>query len=176
MRSDLRLNLRLNRRLWTLCGSLALTIGIASTACSAEPELQIDVEGQPALSLTVAELRTMPLTKLHSAAEKGQFADYTCVAVASILVQAGVPHGVDLRGKNLLNVLEVRARDGYGAMFSLPELDPEFTDKPVWVCFEKEGQPLTEDEGPIRLIIPDEKRHARWVRQVSELRIHKTAQ
>jgi hypothetical protein len=30
----------------------------------------------------------------------------------------------------------------------------------------RDGQPLAAAEGPLRLVVPDEKRHARWVRQV----------
>jgi len=44
----------------------------------------------------------------------------------------------------------------------LPELDPAFTDKQVALAFLRDGKPLSEKEGPYRVIIPEEKRMARW--------------
>jgi hypothetical protein len=35
----------------------------------------------------------------------------------------------------------------------------------------KDGKSLDDKEGPYRIVIPDEKRMARWVRQVTRLRI-----
>jgi hypothetical protein len=37
----------------------------------------------------------------------------------------------------------------------------------------KDGQPLPPREGPFRIIVPGEKRPARWVRQVSAVTVHK---
>ena len=35
----------------------------------------------------------------------------------------------------------------------------------VLLADHRDGQPLSTAEGPLRLVVPDEKRHARWVRQ-----------
>jgi hypothetical protein len=56
-------------------------------------------------------------------------------------------------------------------VFALPELDPAFTDKQVLLAFLKDGKALDDKEGPYRIVIPDEKRMARWVRQVTTLKI-----
>jgi hypothetical protein len=34
-----------------------------------------------------------------------------------------------------------------------------------------DGKPLSAQEGPLRIVVPGEKRHSRWVRQVVALRI-----
>jgi hypothetical protein len=39
------------------------------------------------------------------------------------------------------------------------------------LVFLRDGKPLGEKEGPYRIVIPDEKRMARWVRQVTTLKI-----
>jgi hypothetical protein len=52
-----------------------------------------------------------------------------------------------------------------------PELDPAFTDKQIVLSFLKDGKPLDDKEGPYRIVIPEEKRMARWVRQVTVLKI-----
>ena len=56
----------------------------------------------------------------------------------------------------------VEASDGYRAAFSLAELDPEMTDRVVLLADTKDGQPLSPREGPFRIIVPGEKRPARW--------------
>ena len=67
----------------------------------------------------------------------------------------------------------VEASDGYRAAFSLAELDPEMTDRVVLLADTKDDQPLSPREGPFRIIVPGEKRPARWVRQVRALTVRK---
>jgi hypothetical protein len=40
-------------------------------------------------------------------------------------------------------------------------------DKVVLIVDKRDGKPLDAKEGPLRLVVPDEKMHARWVRQVT---------
>jgi hypothetical protein len=47
----------------------------------------------------------------------------------------------------------------------LSEQDPELTDRVILLADAKDGQPLAPNEGPFRIIVPGEKRAARWVRQ-----------
>lgn len=65
----------------------------------------------------------------------------------------------------------MKAADGYRAVFALPELDPAFTDKQIVLAFLKNGKLLDDKEGPYCIVIPDEKRKARWVRRVTTLKI-----
>jgi hypothetical protein len=76
-----------------------------------------------------------------------------------------------MKGKRMASCLLVEAADGYNVVLALPELDPAFTDKQVVLAFLKNGKPLDDKEGPYRIVIPDEKRMARWVRQVTALKI-----
>jgi hypothetical protein len=39
------------------------------------------------------------------------------------------------------------------------------------LAFLRDGKALAEKDGPYRIVIPDEKRMARWVRQVTTLKI-----
>jgi DMSO/TMAO reductase YedYZ molybdopterin-dependent catalytic subunit len=67
----------------------------------------------------------------------------------------------------------VEATDGYRAAFSLAELDPELTDRVILLADTKDSQPLPLREGPFRIIVPGEKRPARWVRQVKAVTVRK---
>jgi hypothetical protein len=67
----------------------------------------------------------------------------------------------------------IEAADGYRAAFALAELDPELTDRIILLADTKNGQPLPPSEGSFRIIVPGEKRPARWVRQVRAVTVHK---
>ena len=55
------------------------------------------------------------------------------------------------------------ATDGYRVIFSLAELDPEFTGSEIMVADRTNGQPLLADQGPIRIVAPkDWPAHARF--------------
>ena len=56
-------------------------------------------------------------------------------------------------------------------MFAWAELDSTFMDKAVYVVTKRDGKPLTDKDGPFQLVVQGEKRGARWVRQVTALRI-----
>ena len=59
--------------------------------------------------------------------------------------------------------------DGYRVVFSLAELDSSFTGKSVILADIADGKPLSLKTGPFRLVVPDEKIHARSCHQVTEL-------
>jgi hypothetical protein len=50
-----------------------------------------------------------------------------------------------------------------------PELAPSFTDRTILLADRRDGKPLSDREGPLQVIVPGEKKHARWVRQVVRL-------
>ena len=56
-------------------------------------------------------------------------------------------------------------------LIALPEIDPAFTNKPILLAFLRDGKPLDEKEGLYRIVIPDGKRMARSMRQVTTLKI-----
>ena len=90
-----------------------------------------------------------------------------------ILQLAGIKFGENLRGPALATYLLVEASDGYKAAFALPELDSAFTDQVVLLADRRNNKPLAVTEGPLHIIVPHEKRHGRWVRQVISLIIRR---
>jgi len=115
----------------------------------------------------------MPQVTEHVADEKGNPVTYVGVPLSEILARAGAPLGKALRGKQMTLYLLVTASDGYRALFALAELDPAYTDKIVLLADRRDGHPLAAAEGPLRFVVPGEKRHARWVRNVTTLSIRR---
>jgi hypothetical protein len=103
--------------------------------------------------------------------EKGEKTAYEGVAVFELLKRAGVPTGKQMRGSQMRLYVVAGAADGYRAVFALAEFDPDFTDRIILLVDRRDGRPLSPQEGPFRIIVPGEKRHARWVRQVTALKV-----
>jgi len=100
------------------------------------------------------------------AIEHGRQGHFEGVALADVLRIAGAPIGEALRGKNLALYVCVSASDGYRAVFSLAELDPAVRESEVILADHRDGRVLDAREGPFRIVVKDDKRPARWVRQV----------
>jgi DMSO/TMAO reductase YedYZ molybdopterin-dependent catalytic subunit len=145
---------------------------LASLAPAAGPaSLQVTGEVAKPLELTAETLATMPRHTVRVKDHDGRMAEYQGVPLVEVLKAAGLKFGQDLRGPALALYLVVEASDGYRAVFALPELDPACTDLLVLLADRYDGQPLDAKEGPFRIVVVGEKRHARWVRQVVSLRI-----
>jgi len=92
-----------------------------------------------------------------------------------VLKLVGAKFGAELRGPALANYLLVEAADNYRAVFALAELDDTYTDKAVILADTQDGKPLDAKNGPWQIVVPDEKKHARWVRQVTTLIVRKAS-
>ena len=96
---------------------------------------------------------------------------FSCVPVSAVLARVQTPTGENLRGAGVSLVVIAGAKDNYHAAFALAELDESIGNKPAFVCDKQDGQPLSSTEGPLRLIVPSDKRPARWVRMLTSLDI-----
>lgn len=103
--------------------------------------------------------------------EHGTAAKFEGVPLAAILGMAGIQLGDSLHGPRLADVLLVSASDGYKVAFALAETDPAFATREIILADKKDGKPLDTREGPFRVIAPGDKRPARWIRQVTDLKI-----
>jgi len=131
--------------------------------------LSLALAGALHLVITATTLAGLPMHTVTAVDEHGHSAQYAGVSLRDILAHAGVPGGHDLRGKAMTRYVVVDAADGYRVTFSLAELDASFTDRDVIVAETRDGAPLAAQEGPYRLIVPGDKREARWVRQVDAI-------
>lgn len=138
---------------------------------SKQVSLRVGGEVRQQLNLNAADLSKLPRRKTRAKDHGGAESEFEGVALAEILKLAGAPAGEQLRGDKLALFLLVEAADNYRAVFALPELDALYTDKLALLADWRDGKPLSEKDGPLRIIVPDEKRHARWVRQVVALTV-----
>ncbi len=160
-----------------LCLSVLLcsagAFGQTTTAPQNTVLLTVGGEVTQPLKLTADDLAKQPHRSVRAKTHDGKEAVFDGVELGDVLKLAGVKSGEQLRGKELALFLVVEAADGYRAVFALPELDHAFTDRVVILADRRDGKLLTEKEGPLRLVVPDEKREARWVRQVIRLTVRR---
>lgn len=156
---------------------LGMAAAFAQTPQPAAPAVRLRVGGEVGkqLNLNADDLAKLPRRKVRAKDHGGTEAEFEGVAVAEVLKLAGAPAGEQLRGDKLALFLLVEAADNYRAVFALPELEAMFTDRIVLLADRRDGQPLNEKEGPLRIIVPDEKRHGRWVRQVIALTVKRSS-
>lgn len=154
-----------SRRFPSLLLALALLVSLASAQ-----QLTIQNESGKQTVLSRADIEALPHVKITPAGTDLS-STFEGVSLRALLEKGGISFGESIRGKRLASCLLVEAADGYRVVFALPEIDPDFTDKKVILAFLKDGQPLDAKQGPYRIIVPDEKRLARSVRQVTTLKI-----
>lgn len=124
-----------------------------------------------AVRLTASDLEKLPHRSAKIRGKSGDEITYSGVALSDVLKRAGLDFEANLHGRALTRYLLVEAADQYRIVFALPEFDPTFTDRLVLLATRRDGKPISDTEGPLRMIVPDEKRQARWVRQVRVLSI-----
>ena len=106
----------------------------------------------------------------------GTETSYEGVPLTSILRLVGAPAGARVHGDPTRLIVTVTGQDGYTAVLTLVETDAWFGKTPPIVAITKNGgQGLDPQEGPWRLVVPDDSRPERAVRGVSEIRVFPVA-
>jgi DMSO/TMAO reductase YedYZ molybdopterin-dependent catalytic subunit len=139
-------------------------------AQSTDVLLSVTGEVTTELHLTAADLKALPRTSVTAMdAHEKQSHVFDGVALAELLKRAGLPSGENLRGKSMSLCVVASAADGYHAVFSLAELDASIGGEQVLVVDTVDGAALPAGQGPLRLVVPSDKRPARWVRMVQSI-------
>jgi hypothetical protein len=129
----------------------------------------VDSEGH-ATTLSPKQISNLPHL-IVKVLDHGGPAQFEGVSLAGLLSSTGVQLGDKLRGPRMTEVLLVEAADGYRVAFALAEVDPAFSERDIILADKRDGKPLDAKEGPLRIVAPGDKRPARWVRQVTVLRL-----
>lgn len=122
-------------------------------------------------TLQPADLKAMAHTDVKATDRDGKEHTYAGVPLADLLKRAGATLGSELRGENLTKYVIVKAADGYEVLFALPEIDPEFATRTIILADSVDGTPLAQGVGPYRMVVPGEKKPARWIREVRSIEV-----
>ena len=128
--------------------------------------------GGTSVTLSVSDLSKLPQQTVKVMDHETPVT-FEGVLLTDVLAKVSLPLGEKFHSTGASYFLMVEARDGYRAVFAWAELDPTFMDKAVYVVTKRNGKPLTDKDGPFQLVVPGEKRGARWVRQLKLLRVER---
>jgi len=162
--------------------SLALQIQTSSGPEVAPPpavEGDLIVSAYPfhtPLGFSAANLRAAPhisvtIHNSHTNADE----TYSGVRLADLLAKIGAPLGSELRGKALAAYIVASGSDGYKAVIALGEVDPGYHPGEVLVADTMDGKALDAHSGPFKLVVTEDKRPARSVRNLVSIEL-KSAQ
>ena len=108
---------------------------------------------------------------LHGQAHTAQ-----CVPLIALVDAAGPRENPRIKHHILQFVVVAQGQDGYAVAFSLGELEPLFGHEAAWVALDQDGKPLAADDGPVELLVPGDKKAARWVHGLVTLTLVDEAQ
>lgn len=131
-------------------------------------QLLLRINGAPPVTISAADLAALPR---HSATsnDHGKHIPYEGVLLHDVLEKGGINFGKGLRGKQLSTYVEALASDGYQVVFALADVDPTIADSGILVADKRDGQALAATEGPLRIVVPHDKRPARSLRLLREI-------
>jgi DMSO/TMAO reductase YedYZ molybdopterin-dependent catalytic subunit len=131
------------------------------------PFLTIDGETASPRTLSEAEFKALPRTAVRVKDRSGKEHSYEGVSLGYLLGLAGVPLKQNLKHGEVAKFLHAQGRDGYAAVFALPEFDRQ----DYLVADTADGKALEPGTGPLQIVLPAEPRRSRWVKQLVLLRI-----
>ncbi len=123
-------------------------------------------------AVSLSDLKAMPhvtvtIHNTHSNADE----TYAGVRLADLLGKVAAPLGKDLRGDAMADYVIATGSDGYKVVLALSEVDPAFHPGEVLVADTKDGKPLDAHSGPFQLVVTEDKRPARCVRNLTTIEL-----
>ena len=151
---------------------LAFSFAACVTLAVCQPPATITVSGVSGRTVTLSavDLSKLPQQTVNTT-DHGTPTTFEGVLLSGVLGKVDTPTGEKFHSTAASYYLQVEARDGYKSVFAWAEVDPSFMDKALYLVTKRDGKALSDKDGPFELIAPGEKRGARWVRQVSALKI-----
>ena len=150
-----------------LITALLLFVSVIAGAQS----VKISGEVTAPFTLNMADMQAFKQTTVIRKDRDGNDHTYKGATLAEILQKAGATMGSDLKGENLTKLISVEASDGYQVVFALAELDKGFTDRTIILATVMDDKPLPTGDGPFRVIVQDEKKPARCIKQVTAIKV-----
>lgn len=156
-----------------LCGQVVAQQMDHSAPSVPSTQLVIKTYDGKTLTLSPSELAALPhksvaVFNAHSKANE----TYSGVPLADLLSKVGVPLGENVRGKLFMTGVVATGTDNYSVLYSLAEVDPAIHTGDVIVADTLDGQKLTKD-GDFKMISTEERRPARWVRNLTSISVVK---
>ena len=137
------------------------------------PSTQLKVKGLDGKLITLSSEefaslphKTVSVFNSHSKTEE----KYSGVPLTDLLAKVGVPLGEQVKGKDFLIGIVAEGTDKYDVLYALAEVDPSIHAGDVLVADSVDDHKLEKD-GAFKMVSTEEKRPARWVRNLTSISV-----
>ena len=120
--------------------------------------------------LSVAELRALTRVEVR-VSDEGDSATLSGPLLWDVLQKVSATSAQASGRQRASSYVKVTGGDGISAVIALVEIDPSFSKRTVIIADQRNGKPLDAVEGPWRVIVPDDIRHARWIRNLKSVTV-----
>jgi DMSO/TMAO reductase YedYZ molybdopterin-dependent catalytic subunit len=160
----------------SLLGHSSLAADLAAPGGKVDRAERISIDGavEHPRPLTLADLKDEPATTEAVSLKTGKgvlTGSYTGVLLWTLLQQAVIKLPPGTKNDAMRHTIVVTASDGYTTVLSVAEIDPEFGDEQAIIAYAKDGQPLTDERGFARLILPADKSAGRAISGVASITV-----
>lgn len=122
--------------------------------------------------LSPADLAKLPRQERPvGSAEAGDGATVSGILLWDLLERAGVVSAQASGRQRAVMYVKLTGADGQSAVLALVEVDPSFSRRAVIVADRRDGKALDNAEGPWRVFVQDDLRHARWIRGLVDIEV-----
>lgn len=149
----------------------AQSTGVITQSKTVDSILRVEIEDGKTLELKTTDLTKLPRREVKTRDRDGRETIYEGVNLHEVLQLAGIKFDKESERLNLRRYLVVKAADKYQVVFAFAEIDQAFTDKIILVAEKMDGKLLPDKNGHWQIVVPDEKKRGRWVRQVAMLKV-----
>lgn len=162
--------------MWTprlSCPACILMLLLCASAVAQSDTVSVRVQHGAACDarISLERVKALPHRTATIASHDGAQATYEGALLKDVILQA-CPSAAAIDKRTMVRTaVRVGASDGYSALVALTEADTSFRERPVLLTWMKDGAPLDDHDGPLQLIVPDDRRHARDVRNVNALEV-----
>lgn len=161
----------MQRALLLILSASLITLGLSIKAQSDTSVIRITHAPACDTTLTVTRLRQLPEHSATITGHDGEQATYSGALLWDVISAGCTSVSAATKRERIGMAVLIDASDGYRALVALMEADTSFRDRPVLLCWAKNGTALDDHDGPLQVIIPDDKRHARDVRKVTRITV-----
>ena len=138
--------------------ALALLLAFAPSLAAAQAFTVVGLDGKEQV-ISAETMKALPRETVKLAGRK----TYEGPVLSYVLREAGAPGGAKLHGPVMRTYVVVRAKDGFAAVFSLAETDADFSGGLAILADTVDGAPISERDGPYRLVVEGDKKTSRSV-------------
>lgn len=154
----------------TTVAIIAAALAVAASAPAQSTGALDVVVGGKTTTISAADLRALKRTSVRIA-DTGDSTTMSGISLWDVLQKVGTPPAEASGRQRAATYVKLTGTDGVSAVIALVEVDPSFTRRVVLLADQRNGKALDAVEGPWRSILPDDIRHARWIRNLKTITV-----